>query len=474
MSKRWPEKVIIGLTGNIATGKSAVMRMAAEQGALTLDADKIVHEILATDKAVQAAIVRQFGPSVAGPDGQINRAAMAAVVFRDELALSALEQILHPVVRTVIVERVTNNEANLVMIEAIKLLEGSLAAECDQIWVTRCPKVKQIERLMVCRGMDSETAALRVNAQSSQEEKVAMADVVIDTDGTMADTRQLFEMAWERVVQLLSGPIRPAAVIEGEAPPAEIGVETVVEDVPAVEAATVAEQVAEAPVAPAEPAPTAAAEEQPKSPPERLSGSKAAEIRKRMLARKETEETDSPAAQPEPEKIASDLPQRADGVVVRRARPPDVPSILLLIQRATDGAVKIKRSELLLALGDRGYLIGQQGSEISTVIGWHSENLIARIDQIYVYPPESAEVAGPAVLQEIEDTAVNLMCEVILAFPPNGIAPPVLKLLLDRHFEEVEPARLPDVWQVAVAESKPDDTFILMKKLRDTRVMKPV
>ena len=474
MSKRWPDKVIIGLTGNIATGKSAVMRMAAEQGALTLDADKIVHQILAADQAVQAAVVKQFGPSVTdsqgGAKGHINRAALAAVVFRDELALSALEQILHPVVRKTIIEQVTGNEANLVMIEAIKLLEGSLAAECDQIWVTRCPKVKQIERLMVCRGMDSETAVMRVNAQSSQEEKVALADVVIDTDGTMADTRQLFDMAWERVVQLLPGPVRPAAVVD--APPAPAGEEAAVEETPAAEIET-AETADLSPT-------TSPFEEPPKppAPPERLSGSKAAEIRKRMLAKKEAEEADSPPEQPEPERTVSEGPnsgpKSADGIVVRRARPPDVPSILLVIQRATDGAVKIKRSELLMALGDRGYLIGQQGSDISTVIGWHSENLIARIDQIFVYPPESAEVAGPAVLQEIEDTAVSLMCEVILAFPPNGIAPPILKLLLDRQFEEVEQARLPDVWQAAVAESQPDNTFILMKKLRDTRVMKPV
>jgi dephospho-CoA kinase len=195
--------VIIGLTGNIATGKSAVMRMAAEQGALTLDADKIVHQILSTDNDVQAAVTKKFGKSVLGASGQINRAALAAVVFRDELALSALENILHPVVRTVVIEQVTANEANLVMIEAIKLLEGKLAAECDQIWVTRCPTVNQIERLMVCRGMDAETAALRVNAQASQEQKVALADVVIDTDGTMADTRQVFEIAWARVVHLL-------------------------------------------------------------------------------------------------------------------------------------------------------------------------------------------------------------------------------------------------------------------------------
>jgi hypothetical protein len=172
--------------------------------------------------------------------------------------------------------------------------------------------------------------------------------------------------------------------------------------------------------------------------------------------------------------MGSDAPKSADDIIVRRARPSDVPSILLVIQRATEGAVKIKRSELLMALGDRGYLLGQQGSEISTVIGWNSENLIARIDQIFVYPPESAQVAGPAVLREIEDTAVSLMCEVILAFPINGIADPVLKLFLEKEFEAIELARLPDVWQAAVAESQPDNTFILMKKLRDTRVMKPV
>lgn len=449
MSKRWPDKVIIGLTGNIATGKSAVMSMAAEQGALALDADKVVHQILAANEDVQAAVVDRFGDAILDQDGRIDRAALGAVVFRDEGALNALERILHPVVRTVIIEQIAENEANVVMVEAIKLLEGRLADECDQIWVTRCPRETQMERLRVCRGLDSETAARRVNAQSSQEEKVAQADVVIDTVGTMAQTRQLFDLAWQRAVQELPGAVRPAsAVIEAPPPP-----ET----------------------APAEGARTAGQPE-PKPPPERLTGAKASEIRKRMLAKRQTGEgTDGRTAeQTGPQEIESRPVKSADGVLVRRARPSDVPSILLLIQRATIGTVNIKRSELLMALGDRGYLIGQKGTDISAVIGWHSENLIARIDQIYVYPPESAEVAGPAVLREIEETAVSLMCEVILAFPKNSITPPVLKLFLDRDFEEIEFDRLPDVWQAAAAESQPDDTFILMKMLRDTRVVKPL
>jgi dephospho-CoA kinase len=454
--------VIIGLTGNIATGKSAVMRMAGDQGALTLDADKVVHQILATNQEAQAAIIKQYGDEVTGSDGRINRAALAAVVFRDDLALRALEKILHPIVRSVIFAHVNDNDANVVMIEAIKLLEGNLAKECDQIWVTRCPKVKQIERLMVCRGMDSETAAIRVNAQSSQEQKVAVADVVIDTNGTMADTRQLFDIAWERIVQQLSSDIQPASAVKeiqpAPSPKSELEDEDSVEE---------AERIQEMDEEQADDNEIVV-----KAPPERLSGSKAAELRKRMLAKKKAAEgaaQEETAAQPEDAPAIS-----ANDIIVRRARPSDVPSILLLIQRATSGAVKIKRGELLMALGDRGYLIGQQGSDISAVFGWNSENLIARIDQIYVYPPESAHVAGPAILKEIEETALSLMCEVILAFPTDGLPAPIMRLFLDKDFEEVDFTRLPDAWQAAASESQPDNTFILMKKLRDTRVMKPV
>ena len=472
MSKRWPYKIIIGLTGNIATGKSAVMQMAAEQGALTLDADKIVHQILSTDSAVQAAVIKQFGDSVKDQFGKINRASLAAIVFQDPAALARLEQILHPVVRTAVIEQVNNNEANVVMIEAIKLLEGKLAAECDHIWVTRCPEVKQIERLMVCRGLDAETAAMRVNAQSSQEEKVAQADVVIDTDGTMNHTRQLFDLVWERIVQSLPVGVQPATAVPPLRPSAPVN-DPVEPGAEPVEAGIIeAEPVAD----PVEPVADPVEVVEAKSPPERLSSAKAAEIRKRMLARKQGTLAE-PVEVVEPEPVAEPV-EVVEGeiveVVVRRARPSDVPSILLLIQQATGGTVKIKRGELLMALGERGYLIGQKGTEISTVVGWNSENLIARIDQIFVHPPEAASITGPAVLDEVEKTAVSLMCEVILAFPPNGIAPPVLKLFLDKQFEEVELVQLPEAWKSAATDSQPENTFILVKKLRDTRIVAPL
>jgi dephospho-CoA kinase len=201
MSERWPEKVIIGLTGNIATGKSVVMDLAASQGTLTLDADKIVHEILNGDPAIQEAIASAFGPAVRQLDGRINRAALAAIVFSDSADLEELERIVHPAVRQVLLRRISASEANIVFIEAIKLLEGTLAAECDQIWVTSCPVSKQIQRLVICRGMDEETAKLRITAQPPQERKIAQADIVIDTDGTMAETRNNFELAWRDLTQ---------------------------------------------------------------------------------------------------------------------------------------------------------------------------------------------------------------------------------------------------------------------------------
>lgn len=197
-------RIIIGLTGNIATGKSAVMKLAAEHGALVIDADRVVHELLQRDEDIQAAVVVAFGPEVRLPDGRIDRAAVGRIVFGNEQALRRLEDILHPAVREEIARRVATSEAPIVMIEAIKLLEGPLAAVCDQVWVTTCSRATQLERLRVCRGMDDASAVARVEAQSPQEEKIGRADVVIHTDGLMSATQEQFEVAWSN----LSSPAR--------------------------------------------------------------------------------------------------------------------------------------------------------------------------------------------------------------------------------------------------------------------------
>jgi dephospho-CoA kinase len=187
---------IIGLTGNIATGKSVVMRLAAERGALTIDADRVVHELLDGDKAIQEAVAAAFGPEVRLADGRIDRAALGRIVFGDSERLRRLEGITHPAVRAEIARRVATAESGTIVIEAIKLLEGPLAAACDQIWVTTCARATQLERLRVCRGMDEATAAARIDAQTPQAEKIARADVVLDTNGSMDETAAQFEAAW--------------------------------------------------------------------------------------------------------------------------------------------------------------------------------------------------------------------------------------------------------------------------------------
>lgn len=194
-------QIVVGLTGNIATGKSAVMALAAARGALTIDADHVVHEILAQDTAVQSAIVAAFGAEVQRLSGGIDRAALGQIVFADPQALRKLEQIVHPAVGQHVRQLLADSSASVVMIEAIKLLEGQLRALCHQIWVTTCSRQRQLERLQICRGLSATAATARIDAQNPQAEKIAQADIVIDTNGLMDDTRTQFETAWARLTR---------------------------------------------------------------------------------------------------------------------------------------------------------------------------------------------------------------------------------------------------------------------------------
>lgn len=197
-------RIIIGLTGNIATGKSALMRLAAEQGALTIDADKVVHELLDGDETIQLAVVEAFGPEMRLADGRIDRSAVGHIVFNDPAALRRLEAILHPATRLAIARRIQETSATVVMLEAIKLLDGPLKDAVDQIWVADCPPETQLQRLLVCRGMEETEARARIAAQAPQADKVAQADVVIDTSGLMADTQAQFDAAWSALEQRVS------------------------------------------------------------------------------------------------------------------------------------------------------------------------------------------------------------------------------------------------------------------------------
>ena len=196
-SKKPVSSIVIGLTGNIATGKSTVAGMLVELGATYIDADRVAHEVMRSGTPTYAEIVAVFGAHILRPDGEIDRRRLGAMVFADAQALARLEAILHPAIIPEVERRITAAATPVVLVEAIKLLEAGMAARYDQVWVTTCSVAQQIERLMRTRGLSATEARLRVEAQPPQEEKIAQADVVIRTDGTLAETRFQVMAAWQ-------------------------------------------------------------------------------------------------------------------------------------------------------------------------------------------------------------------------------------------------------------------------------------
>jgi dephospho-CoA kinase len=191
---------VVGLTGNIATGKSLVGRMLAERGAEHIDADRLAHQVMAHGTDAWEQIVRAFGPAILRPDGEIDRARLGAIVFSDADALARLERIVHPPVIARTKERIRRSTAPVLVIEAIKLIESGIVAQlCDALWVVVAPRAVQVERLMAHRGLSYEEALARVDAQPPQSAKVARADVVIDNGGSIEDTRRQVARAWDAI-----------------------------------------------------------------------------------------------------------------------------------------------------------------------------------------------------------------------------------------------------------------------------------
>jgi dephospho-CoA kinase len=196
---------LIGLTGNIACGKSTVLAQLAEYGAEVIDADRLVHELQRPGEPVWAAIREAFGPGIVAADGTLDRRALGTLVFGDPAALVRLEALTHPAVRARVAGRVAASTAPVVVIDAIKLIEGGLADACDQVWVVTCAPEQQLARLMARNGFDEAEARRRIDAQPPVAEKAARADVVIDNGGTREATRAQVAAAWAAL------PVAPPA-----------------------------------------------------------------------------------------------------------------------------------------------------------------------------------------------------------------------------------------------------------------------
>jgi len=197
---KWSEKYVIGLTGNIATGKSVVRKMLEHLGAYGIDADALAHRAIAKGAPGYRPVIETFGKWVVAQDGEIDRSRLARVVFADPQALTQLESIIHPLVEQAIGILVQRAPQRVIVIEAIKLLEANLNKSCDSIWVTYAPPEIQMTRLIQGRKMSESEARQRIAAQPSQEAKLAAANIVIRNTSSFTETWKLVNTAWQRSV----------------------------------------------------------------------------------------------------------------------------------------------------------------------------------------------------------------------------------------------------------------------------------
>jgi dephospho-CoA kinase len=194
--------VRVGLTGGVGSGKSTVARLLAQHGAVVIDADAIAREVVEPGTPGFAAVVEAFGDEVVGPDGRLDRAKIAGIVFADEQRRIELNSIVHPLVGQRTVELAEAAAPGAVVVYDIPLLvEGNMAAGFDTVVVVEADTELRVARLAE-RGMAEADARERMAAQASDEQRRAVADVVIENNDSLDDLKAAVDDLWE----LLSGP----------------------------------------------------------------------------------------------------------------------------------------------------------------------------------------------------------------------------------------------------------------------------
>jgi len=388
---RWGNKVVIGLTGNIATGKSLVRRMLDHLGAYTIDADAIAHQAMAPGAPAYKPIVLTFGQWILDADRRIDRARLGAVVFAHPLALARLEAISHPVVTRAVEALIRRSTRRVVVVEAIKLIESDLIHTIDALWVVDAREATQIERL-ARRGLSREEALKRIRVQNPQADKVARADVVIRNDGTPEQTWAQVKRAWAQV-----------------------------------QGAAEAEAQADAP--------------------------------RRVVVKG--------AAQP----AGGEPTLRAVDIV--RGTPRNAEQVAALMQRRS--GQRLSRDEVLMAFGQRSYLMAMVEQRPIGLIGFLVENLVTRVDEFLVVERVPVKPVAAALIDAVERASKDLQSEVGYIFLREQEQPELVQACLAQGYEaqRLEEIRIP-AWREAVREARPDGAIILGKKLRAERVLKPL
>jgi dephospho-CoA kinase len=412
---RWPNKYVIGLTGNIAVGKSVVRQMLQHLGAYTIDADGLSHQAMQPGAPAYKPVVETFGQFILGPDKRINRALLGQIVFSNPVALAKLEAIVHPVVRQAINTLVARSKQRVVVIEAIKLLESGLADGLDSIWVVDASPETQLQRLMQKRNLAEEDARQRITAQNPQADKLARAHVIINNDGNVEETWKQVQDAWQQVKQ---------AVIQQAA-----GAQTI--------------------------------PSMPKGAVEQAAAARAAD----------------PPTQPETA-AATPLDARDIRVEVKRGMPGNAEDIARFIATITGKAVSRMDIMLAFGQKSYLLAQDQHGNHIGA-IGWQVENLITRTDEFYLKPGVPPEAVIGPLITAIEEASMDLQSEVSFIFLAHTTSDAIVQPFLSRGYTmtTVRDIKIP-AWREAVQEvvnAANEASFrILTKKLREDRVLQPL
>ncbi len=196
-------RFVLGVTGNIASGKSTVVRHLEELGAIGIDADLVYRELVGPGQPLLATLAGHFGAHIIAPDGSLDRPALGAIVFSDPGKLRELDALTHPAVIAEIDRRVEAIERGVVVIDAVKLIESGHADHCDEVWVVTADTDVQVTRLMERNTLSKVEARRRVEAQPPMAPKLARADRVIENSGTIEETYAQVDAGWQEISRRL-------------------------------------------------------------------------------------------------------------------------------------------------------------------------------------------------------------------------------------------------------------------------------
>ncbi len=190
--------LLVGLTGGIGSGKSTVARLLEKRGAVVFDADLLAREAVEPGTAGHAAVIERFGADVLAPGGELDREALASIVFADPSARRDLEEIVHPEVRRLFAEssEAYRNTDRVVVFSAPLLVETGMHTAFEILVVVSATVATQIERLMRQRGMSEASIRARIEAQAPLEDKAAVADFLVDNEGTLDELESQVDRLW--------------------------------------------------------------------------------------------------------------------------------------------------------------------------------------------------------------------------------------------------------------------------------------